>query len=67
MQVDEERKGTANDLEVGGYESDEEDEREKKEEEEEKLESVVEFNEAGKAALAQNKPSTLIVAGCQHS
>ena len=61
----EESKGA--DLNIGGYESDSEDEREKKEEEEEKLTTEVEFNTEGKAALAANKPSTLLVASCEHS
>ena len=55
------------DLETGGFLSDSEDEREKKEIEDDKMENCVEFNEAGKAAMAANKPATLVVAGCDHS
>jgi len=67
LSPDEEAKKQPVDLEFGGDQSDSEDERERKEDEENKLDNCIEFNAAGKAELAANKPSTLLVAGCDHS
>ena len=63
MQVDEERKGDApTDLDIGGYENDEEDEREMMEDAEKAADVMLTLTAPAAAA-----DSTLVICGCLHS
>ena len=69
MQVDEESKGAAaasNNLDIGGYENDEEDEREIEEQEKGAADIAFALSEAGRAAAPQGD-TTLVICGCLHS